>query len=74
MFAKLVAETRKEVGNDDLKFVIAIDDLDRINPVKAIEILDFIKNFLSVDGCVFLVACDREIIKKGITLKYSSML
>jgi len=54
--------------------VVFIDDLDRCLPEKAIEVLEAIKLFLDVPGCVFLIGADRDVIEKGIRVKYKSFL
>lgn len=49
----------------DRKLVIMIDDLDRIKPIKALELLEVIKNFLDVPKCVFVIAVDYSVIERG---------
>jgi len=50
---------------------VFVDDLDRCLPEKAIEVLEAIKLFLDVRGCVFILGVDRAVIEKGIALKYT---
>ena len=47
-----------------------IDDLDRIRPSKAVEVLETLKNFMDVEGCVFVLAVDYEIVQLGIAEKF----
>jgi hypothetical protein len=54
--------------------VVIIDDLDRCLPEKAIQVLEAIKLFLDVEGCIFLLAVDRDILEKAIAVKYKDML
>ena len=51
------------------RVVICVDDLDRVQPVIALEMLEAIKNFLDVDGCVFVLAVDFEVIQAGMKEK-----
>ena len=51
------------------RVVICVDDLDRVQPVIALEMLEAIKNFLDVDGCVFILAVDFEVIQSGMKEK-----
>ncbi len=51
------------------RVVIFIDDLDRVKPIKALELLESIKNFLDVKHCVFVVAVDYEVIQTGMSKK-----
>ena len=53
----------KESGS---RLVVMIDDLDRIRPARALDLLASVKNFLDVPGCVFLLAVDYEVIQRGV--------
>ncbi|MBD5538805.1 MAG: hypothetical protein HDQ94_02230, partial [Desulfovibrio sp.] len=48
------------------RLVIFIDDLDRVSPAAAVEILDVIKNIFDVPGCVFVLAIDYDVVVKGL--------
>jgi Cdc6-like AAA superfamily ATPase len=54
--------------------VVIIDDLDRCLPEKAVQVLETIKLFLDVQGCVFLLAVDKEIVEKAVSIKYKDLL
>lgn len=54
--------------------VVIIDDLDRCLPEKAIQVLEAIKLFLDVEGCIFLLAVDRNVVEKAIAVKYKDLL
>lgn len=60
---------QRERGTD--RIVIFIDDLDRILPERAVEILEIIKLFLDWEGCVFVLALDYAVVKRGLTKKFS---
>ena len=51
------------------RVVIFIDDLDRIQPLMALELLEAVKNFLDVPGCVFVMALDYEVVQRGLVEK-----
>ena len=57
------------IEKDGDKLIIFIDDLDRIKPVKALELLEAIKNFLDVEHCVFVMAVDYSVIQSGMAEK-----
>ncbi len=57
-----------------LNFLFLIDDLDRCLPDKAVEMLEAIKLFLDVAGCVFILALDDEIVERGIAHRYRDYL
>lgn len=59
------------LGEDlEQRLYFFIDDLDRLEPVRAVELLEGIKNFLDIPRCVFLIAVDTNIIKEGLRQKY----
>lgn len=56
------------------RVIIFIDDLDRLAPAKAVELLEVLKLFLDCEGCVFILAIDSNVIIKGIEDKYGEDL
>jgi len=50
------------IKKDKSKKVIFIDDLDRCSKEKVVKTLETIKTFLDVETCIFIIACDDEII------------
>ncbi|WP_298704633.1 P-loop NTPase fold protein [uncultured Campylobacter sp.] len=54
------------------KLVIFVDDLDRLNPSRAVELLEVLKNYLDCEKCVFILAVDSSVIFQGVREKYSS--
>jgi len=66
-FSKIIQENIVSKGE---RIFFFIDDLDRIKPLKAIEVLETLKNFMDVDGCIFVLAVDYEIVQLGIAEKF----
>ncbi len=64
----------KHVLGTGRKAVFFMDDLDRIRPVKAVEVLEAVKNLMDIEGCVFVLAVDYEVIVNGIKEKYGGDL
>jgi len=54
------------------RLVVFIDDLDRCLPEKTIEIFEVIKLFLDVSKCVFVIGVAREMIERGIEVRYKA--
>lgn len=54
------------------RMYIFIDDLDRLEPVRAVELLEGIKNFLDIPQCVFILAIDTKVVKEGLKEKYGA--
>lgn len=67
-FQDLISQIIKKKEKE--KTVIFIDELDRCNPENAIKLLESIKNFFNVDGCIFVILVDDEILTSYIDKKY----
>ena len=52
-------------------FVIFIDDLDRCPPNRVLDVLEAIKLFLDIPGCVFFLGMEVEQVKKLVAKAYS---
>ena len=66
-FEKLVSLWSQ--SGEDRRLVIFVDDLDRIRPSKALELLEAIKNFIDVPGCVFVMTLDYDLVQRGMAEK-----
>ena len=66
-------EEDKKNGNNNRGFIFFIDDLDRIDPPVAVEILELIKNIFEVDNCLFILAIDYEVVVKGLVPKFGPL-
>lgn len=51
-------------------FIFFIDDLDRIDPPMAVQILELLKNIFDLDKCVFVLAIDYDVVIKGLEPKF----
>lgn len=71
-FQDCVKQALKEQKKD--RVVIFVDDLDRLEPARAVELLEVLKLFLDCDRCVFLLAIDYSVVSQGIRQKYGESL
>lgn len=71
-FQDCVKQALKEKKKD--RVVIFVDDLDRLEPARAVELLEVLKLFLDCDRCVFLLAIDYSVVSQGIRQKYGESL
>lgn len=77
---KELKDTFQETVNDISKksngkrVVFYIDDLDRLQPLRAVELLEVLKIFLDCENCVFVLAIDYEVVSQGIKEKYKNTL
>ncbi|MDE6116262.1 MAG: KAP family NTPase [Duncaniella sp.] len=53
--------------------IVFIDDLDRLNPPVAVEILELLKNIFSLKNCIFILAIDYEVVVKGLEPKFGKL-
>ena len=60
----------KHIVGKKHRLVMFIDDLDRCLPEKAVEVLEAIKLFLDVPGCVFVLGLDQDVVSRGVEIKY----
>jgi hypothetical protein len=54
----------------DRRIVVFVDDLDRCLPENALQILESMKLFFDLQGFVFVVGLDQEVVQQVIDLKY----
>lgn len=52
------------------RIVVFIDDLDRIAPERALQLLESIKNYLDCLHCVFIIAVDYTAVSEGAQSRY----
>ena len=72
-FRQVMDGLRGDTDDDGGRRVyVLIDDLDRCLPDAALDIFESIKLFLDAAGCVFIVALDRDVIRKGLRLRYGN--
>ncbi len=60
----------KATNDGEKRVVVFIDDLDRLQPVRAVELLEILKLFVDCDNCVFVMAIDTSVVFQGIREKY----
>ena len=64
----------KTLANSDKEaFIFFIDDLDRLDPIIAVNILELIKNIFDIHNCVFVLAIDYGVVVKGLKSKFGEM-
>ncbi len=61
---------RNEELNNLKKLVVFIDDLDRCSPDSILQVLDAMKIFVNVPGCLYVLGLDLQVVQKAITEKY----
>ena len=61
-----------EKAGDEGRVIIFIDDLDRIEPERAVELLEVLKIFLDCEKCIFVLAIDYSVVTRGVKVKYGN--
>lgn len=69
--SEAVRKTISEAGKRGV--IIFVDDLDRLNPPVAVEILELLKNIFTLDNCIFILAIDYEVVVKGLKPKFGEL-
>lgn len=54
-------------------FIFFIDDLDRIDPPIAVQLLELLKNIFTLKNCVFILAIDYDVVIKGLEPKFGKL-
>ncbi len=65
-------QQRKKDGQNN-RILIFVDDLDRLNPPVAVEILELLKNVFTIKDCIFVLAIDYEVVVKGLEPKFGKL-
>lgn len=68
----LVGEIKSLKSNRYGKVIIYVDDLDRIDPKDAVNILELLKNIFNIKDCVFVLAIDYQVVVKGLVGKFGA--
>lgn len=64
----------KRFENSSKKGIIFfIDDLDRLNPSMAVELLELLKNIFTLQQCIFVLAIDYDVVVKGLKGKFGEL-
>ena len=70
--SKLIADAL-EKDTTKQGFTFYIDDLDRIDPPVAVEILELLKNIFDLEKCVFVLTIDYDVVIKGLKPKFGEL-
>lgn len=62
-----------ERDKSKIGFTFYIDDLDRIDPPVAVEILELMKNIFDLEKCIFVLAIDYDVVIKGLKPKFGEL-
>lgn len=57
----------------DSRVVFFVDDLDRCKPAVALSLLESLKLYLDIPGCVFVLGIDREPVEAAVASEYSAL-
>jgi hypothetical protein len=66
-------EKDRNSGHLKKGFLFFIDDLDRIDPPAAVQILELLKNIFDLEKCVFILAIDYDVVVKGLKPKFGEL-
>ncbi len=69
-FEQRFREALQAALGEEGRLVVFVDDLDRCLPEKAVQVLEALKLFLHVQGTVFVLGMDPEVVRRGIEVHY----
>jgi formylglycine-generating enzyme required for sulfatase activity len=73
-YRRLVGMLLEKTDGPARRLVVFVDDLDRCLPDKTVQVLEAIKLFLDVPGCVFVLALDPEAIESAVQARYEGRI
>jgi len=68
--AEIIEKLVSSPGNPHQRVVFFVDDLDRIQPGDAVEVLEALKNIFDIPHCIFVLAIDYDVVVKGLEGKF----
>ncbi len=71
--ASLEKSVAAQISEGKKGVIVFVDDLDRLNPPVAVEILELLKNIFSIKDCIFVLAIDYEVVVKGLEPKFGKL-
>lgn len=72
----IITETPNDENSDGVqpgRVFVFVDDLDRLPPARAVELMEALKVFLDVQGLVFVLAIDFDVVVQGVKDRYQSL-
>ena len=69
--AELIRDSNKLCKKPKV-FTFIIDDLDRIEPSSAVQILELLKNIFDIQQCIFILSVDFDIVTCGLKKRYDA--
>jgi hypothetical protein len=70
LISELIQSLINDQNNSYQKVVFFVDDLDRIPPGDAVEVLEALKNIFDIPNCIFILAIDYDVVVKGLESKF----
>ena len=71
-FKKLLSDTSKKISPEK-QLIIFVDELDRCRPDYAVQMLERIKHFFSIDNLIFVLSVDKCVLSKSIRAIYGGL-
>ena len=69
----IVGDSLAEGNSVHKKLVVFVDDLDRLAPKDAVNLLEDMKNFMDCQDTVFVLALDHNLVNRGVKEKYGDI-
>ena len=66
----VIQDLLSDTKNEHTRVVFFVDDLDRIPPSDAVEVLEALKNMFDIPNCIYVLAIDYDVVVKGLESKF----
>ncbi|MCP4686665.1 MAG: hypothetical protein GY859_01365 [Desulfobacterales bacterium] len=70
---KHIIEKTRQAGGVKKRLVFFIDDLDRCMPDEAMKLIESLKLYLNIEGCIYFLGVDRTALEHSINQRYQEM-
>ena len=71
-FERLVQGVKQQ-ESDSKRLILFIDDLDRCMPDEVLKLLEALKLYLNIEGCVYFLGVDRDTLEQSINHRYKDV-
>ena len=72
-FTKLIKKAQNINSDKEQRIIFFIDDLDRCSPSNILRLLEALKMYLNIPGCVYFLGVDRHALEQSIRMNYKEV-
>ena len=69
-FKEIIKKAKSKKKCEGTRIIFFIDDLDRCDPSTVLTLLEYLKLYFNVNGCIYFLGVDKTFLKRSICLRY----